>query len=187
MLISSVLNFQTIRFNTGNDLPYIFFLPSYAATAWYHKCLPADLQDDLPLLLEEVKDFAMGPYSATLNDYVRGELAFESDLSYEVLSDFWQNWQFNEHQNEFVDVAETVRKAISMNPAMQVFVANGYYDLATTFLATEYTFDHINLEPALRDNIVMAYYEAGHMMYVHQESLAQMKKDLDAFIKSAIL
>ena len=84
-----------------------------------------------------------------------------------------------------MDVAETVRKAISMNPAMQVFVANGYYDLATPFLATEYTFDHMNLESELRDNIVMAYYEAGHMMYVHQESLAQMKKDLDAFFKSA--
>jgi len=113
-----------------------------------------------------------GPYSATLNDYVRGELAFESDLPYEVIADLWQNWRFEEHQNEFVDVAETVRKAISMNPAMQVFVANGYYDLATPFLTTEYTFDHMHLEPELKDNIVMAYYEAGHMMYIHQGSQA---------------
>ncbi len=42
-----------------------------------------------------------GPYSTTLNYYVRGELAFESDLSYEILSDLSQNWRFKEHQNEF--------------------------------------------------------------------------------------
>ena len=44
MLISSILNFGTARFDSGNDLPYIVFLPTYTATAWYHKRLPADLQ-----------------------------------------------------------------------------------------------------------------------------------------------
>ena len=44
MLVSSILNFQTARFTKGNDLPYLLFLPTYAATAWYHKKLPADLQ-----------------------------------------------------------------------------------------------------------------------------------------------
>ena len=44
MLVSTGLNFQTIRFAEGNDLPYVLYLPSYTATAWYHKRLPADLQ-----------------------------------------------------------------------------------------------------------------------------------------------
>ena len=44
MLVSSILNFQTARFTTGNDLPFITFLPTYTATAWYHNQLEDDLQ-----------------------------------------------------------------------------------------------------------------------------------------------
>ena len=44
VLVSSILNFQTARFTKANDLPFTLFLPTYAATAWYHKQLPADLQ-----------------------------------------------------------------------------------------------------------------------------------------------
>ncbi len=44
VLVSSVLNFQTLEFSRGNDLPYELYLPSYASTAWFHKKLPADLQ-----------------------------------------------------------------------------------------------------------------------------------------------
>lgn len=44
MLVSTVLNFQTLDFNAGNDLPYILYLPSYTATAWFHKKLAPDLQ-----------------------------------------------------------------------------------------------------------------------------------------------
>ena len=42
-----MLNFQTLEFETGNDLPYILYVPAYAATAWYHKRLAPDLQGDL--------------------------------------------------------------------------------------------------------------------------------------------
>jgi carboxypeptidase C (cathepsin A) len=44
VLISTILNFQTTDFAVGNDAPYMLYLPSYTATAWYHKRLPADLQ-----------------------------------------------------------------------------------------------------------------------------------------------
>jgi carboxypeptidase C (cathepsin A) len=67
-----------------------------------------------------------------------------------------------------------------------VFVANGYYDLATPYAATEYTFRHMGLDPELRDNVTMAYYEAGHMMYIHMESLVKMREDLVAFLNSAV-
>jgi carboxypeptidase C (cathepsin A) len=67
-----------------------------------------------------------------------------------------------------------------------VFVANGFFDLATPFFATEYTFNHLALDPSLRDDISMAYYEAGHMMYIHLPSLARLKQDLAAFIHKAM-
>jgi carboxypeptidase C (cathepsin A) len=68
---------------------------------------------------------------------------------------------------------------------LKVFVANGYFDLATPYFATRYTFNHLGLDPSLQENISMAYYEAGHMMYVHLPSLAQLKQDLADFIDAA--
>ncbi len=67
-----------------------------------------------------------------------------------------------------------------------MFVANGTYDLATPYLATQYTFNHIGLPPDLRTNVSMGYYDAGHMMYVNQPSLVQLKKDLAKFIQTAV-
>ncbi|MBL8046725.1 MAG: peptidase S1, partial [Anaerolineales bacterium] len=71
---------------------------------------------------------------------------------------------------------------MTSNPALKVLCANGYYDLATPHFATEYTFNHLGLDASLRQNISLKYYEAGHMMYVHLPSLAQLKEDLANFI-----
>jgi carboxypeptidase C (cathepsin A) len=66
-LISTVLNFQTLDFNPGNDLPYPLILPTYTATAWYHKRLPPVLQSKpLPEVLKEVEAWAGGPYTLAL-------------------------------------------------------------------------------------------------------------------------
>jgi carboxypeptidase C (cathepsin A) len=67
-----------------------------------------------------------------------------------------------------------------------VFIANGYYDLATPFFATDYTVNHLHLEAALRDHVRMAYYAAGHMMYVHEDSLAQLRIDIIDFLNDAL-
>jgi carboxypeptidase C (cathepsin A) len=66
MLISSILNFSTARFDIGNDLPYILFLPTYAASAWYHQRLEPELQADLRRTLAEAERFALGPYADAL-------------------------------------------------------------------------------------------------------------------------
>ncbi|GAB4456855.1 MAG: peptidase S10 [Armatimonadaceae bacterium] len=67
LLVSMVLHFQTIRFAAGNDLPYPLFLPTYAATAWYHQKLPADLQKkEVADFLREVEEFALGEYTLAL-------------------------------------------------------------------------------------------------------------------------
>ena len=281
MLVSVVLNFQTIRFAPGNDLPYILYLPTYAATALYHDKLEADewgvfFENQFETLINEVKAFALGEYTtalmqgsaifpgeradiirklakytgltleyidrtdlrinimrfckellrdedrtvgrfdsrykgidrdsagetyeydpssavvqgaytAALNAYVRDELEFESDLPYEILSRRVHPWDYSDHQNEYVNVADTLRTAMTMNPALKVFVANGYYDLATPFLASEYTFSHLGLDKSLQGNITMAYYQAGHMMYIDQAELRKMKDDMDAFLDDVLL
>ena len=66
MLISAILNFQTADFVHGNDLPYILFLPTYDATAWYHSRLEPELQADLKATLAEVEAFALGEYTLAL-------------------------------------------------------------------------------------------------------------------------
>ena len=127
-----------------------------------------------------------GPYTATFNEYIRTELKFETDTPYEILSDkVWRQWSYGYFENQYVNVAETLRSAMHFNKYLKVFVANGYYDLGTPYFATEYTFDHLGLDESLRKNVRMSYYEAGHMMYVHMPSLKALKKDMTKFIKDA--
>lgn len=275
VLISSILNFQTAEFDTGNDLPYILYLPTYTAIAWYHKKLPADLQQGgLEKAVQESREFAaheytdalmngdtlpagrraeiaqklsrltglspdylqrsnlrieimrfdkellrdqrrtvgrldgrftgidedaagaqpdydpslaaiVGPYTATFHDYVRGDLKFESDLFYEYLTGRVRPWNYEPYENRYVNVAETLRQAMTQNPFLRVFVAKGYYDLATPFFAAEYTFDHLSLDESLRGHLSGGYYEAGHMMYAHLPSLAKLKQDVAKFMQDA--
>jgi carboxypeptidase C (cathepsin A) len=67
-----------------------------------------------------------------------------------------------------------------------VLVGNGYYDLATPYFATDYTFAHLELDPSLRPNVSMTYYPSGHMFYIHKPSLVQFKQDVAKFIKQAL-
>jgi carboxypeptidase C (cathepsin A) len=274
VLISAILNFETAEFDTGNDLPFILYMPTYTAIAWYHKKLPADLQGDLQKAVEESRKFAVGeyadalmtgdalsaarraeieqrlarltglspdyidrtnlrieiqrftkellrnerrtigridarftgvdrdaagerpefdpsiaaiigPYSGMLNDYVRNDLKFDSDLPYEVLTGRVRPWNYAPYENRYVNVAETLRSAMTQNPFLHVFVAKGYYDLATPFFAADYTFDHLGFDAAQRSHLSGAYYEAGHMMYVYPPALAKLKADIAQFIKSS--
>ena len=74
---------------------------------------------------------------------------------------------------------------MSQNPPLQVFVGNVYYDLATPFIATEYTFDHLAFDPGYEERVTMKYYEAGHMMYIRRVDREQLKKDVAPFITAA--
>ncbi len=68
MLVSTALNFQTLDFNAGNDLPYVLYLPTYAATAWFHKKLPPELQaKTMPEVFEAARVFATGDYRRALD------------------------------------------------------------------------------------------------------------------------
>src|SRR5271166_6176230 len=65
VLISSVLDLSPLTFGAGDDRCYMFYLPSYAAVAWYHKVL-RDRPADLPTLIEEARQYAQGDYAAAL-------------------------------------------------------------------------------------------------------------------------
>src|SRR5262249_28754429 len=71
------------------------------------------------------------PYTTTFNNYVRGELNYKSDLEYYILgggiTSPW-NWGTN---NGYVDTSVALRTALARNPYLKVFVAMGYYDMAT--------------------------------------------------------
>ena len=113
-------------------------------------------------------------------------MKYKSDLPYEILTGNVHPWNYSAYQNQYVNVAEPLRQAMTRNPYLKVFVANGYYDLATPFFATEYTFDHLGLDPSLQENVSMDYYDAGHMMYLHKLSLAKLKADLAGFMQKAL-
>jgi len=84
-----------------------------------------------------------------------------------------------------VDVSETLRDAMTKNPGMRVYVASGYFDLATPYFATEHTIAHLGLEDMLRDNIDISYFDAGHMMYVHKPSIEKLGPELRTFVESS--
>jgi carboxypeptidase C (cathepsin A) len=81
---------------------------------------------------------------------------------------------------------EALRSAFSKNPYMRLFVASGTFDLATPYLGTEYILNHLGLEQALRQNITIARYAAGHMIYTDAASRAQLKRDIASFIRAAL-
>ncbi len=274
MLISLALDMQTLSFDHANDLPYALFLPSYAATAWYHRALPPDMQrkalreviaaaetfanaeyslalmqgsrlspaereriasqvarftglsidyvlrcDLRPLDARFCKellrqrgqtvgrldsrfvgqdrddageapeaDAAMsnlvGAYAAGINRWLRSALKFESDAPYVVHAPLWQKWKWKDFENKYANVGASLRRAMQANPHMRVYVASGFYDLATPHAAADYTLSHLGLRDAQASNISVNYFEAGHMMYIHQPSLARMAQQLRAFVKS---
>lgn len=128
-------------------------------------------------------DLPHGPYAALVNDFVRRTLGFDVDLDYVVFSkavnEAW-TWQRKKEMG-FPDVSADLGRAMVASPAMGVFIASGYYDLATPFVGMEYARAQLHLPPALRDNVSIAYYPAGHMMYFHDASRAALRADLNAF------
>jgi carboxypeptidase C (cathepsin A) len=276
IMVSPALNYETIGFGFGNDLPYILFVPGYTAAAWYHKALPGDLQT---LALEEVvkqaTEFALGdytlammkghaltdeelnavaeklarytgltkeyvlqsrmkismqrfakellrgrgktigrydsryqgidaddagdnpeydasaaavfgPFTSAVNDYLRNDLKVEDERVYEILSDKVHPWSYGRFMSRFPDATNTLRQAMSSNPNLKLFVASGYYDLATPPGSITYSLDHLRLPREQQKNIDVEFYEGGHMMYVHEPSMKKLRKDLEAFYKVAL-
>ncbi|MDP9494457.1 MAG: peptidase S10 [Actinomycetota bacterium] len=128
-------------------------------------------------------DQMMGLFTSTLNQYLRAELGFVNDSFYKALSmKVNEAWDYEDFKGHYVNTSDQLRDLMARSPRTKVFVANGFYDLATPHLATEYTFNHMGLDESVRKNVRMEYYEAGHMMYVHKPSLERLAADLREFV-----
>ena len=273
VLIGTVLNLETVS-SRSDDMVFQLELPTYAADAWYHKKLPADLQrKDLKSVLTEVEGFALGEYAAALakgdllpaadrkalvaklarytgldshyidenelrwnvshftrellrdrrltigrydgrltgpsslntgetsefdpsdtqiappftaafQHYIREELGYKTDLYYYPLGGI-QPWDYGAQQG-FGDTTSLLRAALTRNPYMKVMVAASYFDLATPYFAAQYTFNHMGLQPQMRDRISWSFYQSGHMLYIDSESHAKLKTDVTNFFDGAL-
>jgi carboxypeptidase C (cathepsin A) len=128
------------------------------------------------------------PYTAMFNQYVRTELGYKSDLEYYILGGGFRfdEWDWGIQRGGFPDTAQSLKDAFDKNPFMKLFVGSGYFDLATPYFATQYTLNHMGLDPAQHAKVTLGYYGAGHMMYIQDSSLAELKKDVSAFMANAL-
>jgi len=125
------------------------------------------------------------PYTSVFNNYLRNDLGYKVDMPYKVFAwdePAFQKWDWGEAIKGFPNTAPGLRAALAKNPYLKVLVMEGYYDLATPYLAANYSIDHLNLGPQLRKNIGFETYEAGHMVYVDNTSHAKMTRDLGEFM-----
>lgn len=139
-----------------------------------------------------------GAFVASLHDYLEQELKYESTDAYRPSAEVIEQWDwkhkptsrgpgFGSGQAQAEPyVAGDLASAIRKNPHLHVFSANGYFDLATPFFATEYDLDHMNLDPPLRGNVQFGYYPSGHMIYLNTEALHKLHDDLEAFMTKAM-
>jgi len=128
----------------------------------------------------------LGLFTATFYQYAQKELGWKKDDNYKVLSNVWP-WNYGtKANNQYLYVGESIKKVMTKNPNTKVFIASGYYDLATPYFGTEYTFTHLGLDPSLKKNISPYYYDAGHMMFTDRTSLAKLKKDLSTWMIQSV-
>jgi len=127
-------------------------------------------------------DAILGPYTAALNHYIRADLAYRNDLPYEILTGAVRPWSYKEFEGRHVNVADKLAEAMRTNPHLRVYVACGYHDGATPYFAAEHTMAHLAIPDELRSNIQFEYFEAGHMMYVHEPSRLAQSAHLAAFV-----
>ena len=278
ILLSPYLDFGSGHAGVTLDVPYVNFLSTYAATAWYHHALaarPAELQP----FLREVEAFAEGvyapvlykgsratpeerrqvleglerytgvsasywdkanlrmdegqflqellrdrgkvvgridtryvgdttdalsenmpydPYSAhvapaivaTFNDYYRRDLKVETEREYILSGGLYRSWDQGHAQPgrrwklPYPDTKMDLAHAMTLNPRMKVLVQSGYFDLACPYRTAEYAVEHLDVSPEVRQNVTIEYYEAGHMMYVHEPSMRKFKDDLAGFVSA---
>ncbi len=128
------------------------------------------------------------PYTAMFNQYVRTDLGYKSDLEYYILGGGFRfdEWDWGVQRGGFPDTAQALKDAFDKNPFMKLFVGSGYFDLATPYFGTQYTLNHMGLDADQHKRISLGYYGAGHMMYIQDQSLGELKKDVGNFMGAAL-
>ncbi len=126
-----------------------------------------------------------GAYTAAVNHYLTSDLGVEIERQYKIFGRVGRNWNWQLSSTGFrsfnVNVAPYIGTAMRQNSALRVFNAAGYYDFATPFFDAEMSFMRNGVVP---ERITYAYYESGHMMYIHHPSLVRLMDDVRAFIRA---
>jgi carboxypeptidase C (cathepsin A) len=129
-------------------------------------------------------------FAAAANAYFRETLQYKTDAPYEHLNgEVGRNWDWSsglDHGQGYVEAVEELRQAMSVNPRLRVLVCSGYYDLATPYFATQYTFNKLARDPRLRERVLMTYYESGHMLFTHKAGREGLFKDAEQFYKTSL-
>ena len=130
------------------------------------------------------------PFTSTFYDYLSRELNYKTDAPYYVSArdaygEHVFDWNWGSAGDGFPDTASALRQAMVKDPYLKVLVLEGYYDLATPFLAANYTMDHLDLPEQYRKNISYATYDSGHMVYLNSPSRKKMHDDVDSFMNMA--
>lgn len=123
----------------------------------------------------------MGPFSAAMNSYVRGELKFEDDLPYELLAGV-QPWNYGS-RNNYPNASDRLASVMNQNPYLRVLVCGGRCDLVCPIDTIRHSLEHMPLADAYRKNLTFAEFDAGHMMYINQPDLQKLQKVLDQFLR----
>jgi carboxypeptidase C (cathepsin A) len=89
-------------------------------------------------------------------------------------------------KDRYLDVAENLRKIMSRNPYLKVMVCCSYYDLATPYFAAVNVTHSMNLDPTIRHNLQLQFYESGHMLYIDTASRKKLNQDFDQFVDSTL-
>jgi carboxypeptidase C (cathepsin A) len=132
-----------------------------------------------------------GAFTAAFNDYLVRELHYTSDVPYNVSAPAIMDWDWkhkvpgSQRPVPLPIMIGDLGAAMRENPHLKVLSANGWFDLATPFFATEYDLAHLDIDAKLRGNLSLTYYPSGHMVYLNLEALKQFKADLAKFYDSA--
>ena len=135
---------------------------------------------------------SVGPaFTAAFLDYMHGELGFGRDETYQIMGGV-HGWDWEHRPPDsggwavpWANLRGDLAMALTMNPGLHLLVQQGYYDMATPTLATKHDIDHLDIAPEARERIRMEYYEAGHMMYLHEPSMRKFREDLASFVRDS--
>jgi carboxypeptidase C (cathepsin A) len=128
----------------------------------------------------------LGSDTARGNDAVRRELNDESDRPYQALTGDLRPSNYGNVQNGYLNTAELLHQAMSRHTRLRVWIANGYYDLATPYFATDETVRQMGLDAAVRGNLTQTFDEGGHMMDRGPKELAKLKVDAAKFYDTTL-
>jgi carboxypeptidase C (cathepsin A) len=123
-----------------------------------------------------------GPYTALFQDYVRNDLRWDTELRYATSGNV-RPWTYD--QNRYMDMTDALRGTMTRNPFLKVFVAIGYYDMATIMGGAEFNFTHLAYDKQVTDRVSYGYYEAGHMIYIRPSAHKALTQDIVKFINAS--